>query len=147
LASLTLWVAGEETHLPQGTHAMKIRTFLAATAALSLVAGTDIAFANDGDDEDTGDQTQQDRSAPADQSMTDQGYNQHWFSSTGYGPHDEQADQTRALNRDQLGADHNGPSDDRDDEDVQGPRDDAAPADADDDDDDDDQGAPPPESR
>jgi len=126
---------------------MKIRTLLAATATLSLVFGTGIALANDGDDEDN-DQTTRDRSAPADQSMTDQGYSEHWFSSTGYGPHDEQADQTRALNRDQLGADHNGRSDDRDDEDMQGPRDDATPSDADDDDDeDDDQGAPPPEGR
>jgi hypothetical protein len=122
---------------------MKIRTLLAATAALSLVAATGIAFANDDDDEDAGDQTR-DRGAAADQSMTDQGYSERWFSSTGYGPNDEQASQTRALNREQLDADHNGSSDERDDQDMQGPRDDAAPPDADEDDE---EGAPPPEDR
>jgi hypothetical protein len=119
---------------------MKMRTLLIASAAVSLIAGTGFAFAQDADGDSASDQTYRDQSNAPDQSMTDQGYSQHWFSSTGYGPNDDQADQTRALNRDQLKSDHTGPSDDRDDEDMPGPSDNSAPADADDDD----RSAPPP---
>lgn len=115
---------------------MTTRAFLAAVSILSLAAGTGFAFANDADDEGTDDQSYQQQSDAPDHSMTDQGYSQRWFSSTGYGPNDDQADETRELNRQALTADHEGStagSDMDDDEDIQGPSDDAAPADADDD--------------
>jgi hypothetical protein len=118
-----------------------------AAAAASLLGGSGVAYANGNDDEDRNDQSYQTPSSDqADQNTTDQGYDRHWFSATGYGPHDEQADQTRALNNEQLG--HGGEVDQRGDDrdDMQGPADDDA-APADDDDDDDDDRAPPPDDR
>jgi hypothetical protein len=118
---------------------MKTKTRHWAAAAASLFAGAGFAYAND-DDQDVTDQTHQDQGDQnADQSISDQGYNPHWFSSTGYGPNDEQADQTRQLNREQIGTGGRvDPGEMRgqdDDQDIQGPSDDAAP-DADDNDDD-----------
>src|SRR5262249_42947110 len=114
---------------------MTTRAFLAAVSILSLAAGTGFAFANDADDEGTDDQSYQQQSNAPDHSMTDQGYSQRWFSSTGYGPNDDQADQTRELNRQALTADHEGSTagGDADDEDIQGPSDNSMPADEDDD--------------
>jgi len=104
---------------------MTIRTLLMTAAAASLLGATGIAYANDSDDEDRNDQSYQTPSSDqADQNMSDQGYNRHWFSSTGYGPNDDQADQTRALNKEQL--ENRGQVRDRgdDQEDIQGPADD-----------------------
>jgi len=116
---------------------MTTRAFLTAISILSLATGTGIAFANDdADDQGSDDQSYQQQSNAPDQSLTDQGYSRRWFSSTGYGPNDEQAEQTRELNRQALTADHDGSSSGMDDEDIQGPSDEAAPADDDNDADD-----------
>jgi hypothetical protein len=122
---------------------MKIRTLLIASAAASLIAGAGTAFAAADDDQGAPDESYQDQPNAPDQSMSDQGYSQHWFSSTGYGPNDEQADETRALNREQVerAGEVNDRDRDRDDMgDRQGPSDDEGPAD-----DDDDRGPPPDE--
>ena len=94
------------------------RQLFIAAAAVSIIAGASIGFAfADDQDRDQG-------------ATNDQGYSDHWFSSTGYGPNDDQADATRALNREQMG--HHGAVNedrrDRDDRDMQGPSDnDASP--------------------
>jgi hypothetical protein len=116
---------------------MKTTTLLIAATAVSLVAGTGFAFANDADDQASDDQIQQDEASTPNQSMSDQGYSERWFSSTGYGPNDEQAEQTRALNRQQIeqAGEVNARDQDDQDDSIQGPSDAAAP-DADDEDDD-----------
>ena len=68
------------------------------------------------------------------QSAEQNGYSEHWFSATGYGPNDDQANDTRALNNEQLqnhgaGGQDAAHSHDRD---MQGPSDNDQPADTND---------------
>ena len=88
------------------------RQLFIAAAAVSIIAGASIGFAfADDQDRDQG-------------ATNDQGYSDHWFSSTGYGPSDDQADATRALNREQL--ENGGVVNERnhgDNRDIQGPSD------------------------
>jgi len=111
---------------------MKTKTFLVTLAAAAILTGASVGFAS----ADAADQGENDPSyssqhgrdpgdgAREDRDMTEQGYNARWFSASGYGPNDEQADATRALNNEQLASrglahDMQGPSDDADDNDDQ----------------------------
>lgn len=75
---------------------MKMRTLYLALAAAAVVTGGAAGFAS-AQDNDSAPPTQQ-----ADQSSYQQDYSQHWFSPSGFGPNDSQAEETRALNRAQL---------------------------------------------
>ncbi len=113
---------------------MKTKTLLVTLAAAAIITGAGAGFAS----ADAADQGENDPSYTSqhgrdpgaiaredrDQDMNEQGYDARWFSPSGYGAHDEQADATRALNNEQLGGrgrahddDMQGPSDDADDND------------------------------
>lgn len=77
---------------------MKMRTLFLALAAASVVTGGAAGFASAQDDFTNGDTNTQDR----DEASYQQDYNPRWFSPSGFGPNDSQADETRALNRAQL---------------------------------------------
>jgi len=77
---------------------MKMRTLYLALAAAAVVAGGAAGFASAQDsDTDSGPAPQQ-----ADAGSYQQDYSPHWFSTSGFGPNDSQAEETRALNRAQL---------------------------------------------
>ena len=89
---------------------MRTRIFLITAAAVALVTGAGLAFADNADqgrdDQSTANQNNRDRGdqdrQDATQGTNPQDYSEHWFSPTGYGPNDDQADATRALNNKQL---------------------------------------------
>ena len=117
---------------------MKTRTLLFALAASAIVTSgaARVAFAED--------VYQANNSEPQDldQDTNEQGYSLHWFSPSGFGANDDQADETRALNRAQL--ENGGQIQDVDDDDMQGATDDDNDADQDDDQTHDQSEAPPP---
>ena len=77
---------------------MKMRTLYFALAAAAVVTGGAAGFASAQDsDTDNGPAPLQ-----ADEGSYQQDYSPHWFSSSGFGPNDSQAEETRALNRAQL---------------------------------------------
>jgi hypothetical protein len=117
---------------------MKPKTFVMTLAAVAVITGAGAGFASaDAADQGANDssyssQHGRDPGAAAredrDESTTERGYDSRWFSPSGYGHNDEQADATRALNNEQLAS---GGRDDN--EDVQGPSDDDNDADENDD--------------
>jgi hypothetical protein len=111
---------------------MKPRTFVFTLAAAAIITGAGAGFASaDAADQGANDSSYSSQHGrdPGDRSCGDrdqggmgtseQSYDSRWFSSSGYGPNDEQADATRALNNEQLA--NRGRVDD---DDMQGPSDD-----------------------
>ncbi|MEQ1754739.1 MAG: hypothetical protein ABL973_11470 [Micropepsaceae bacterium] len=97
---------------------MKTSTVFIALAAAAIVTGGAAGFAS------ADDATPQDVASTQelDVATYEQDYSPHWFSASGYGPNDDQADETRALNRAQL--ENGGQIQDADDDEMQGASDD-----------------------
>ena len=115
---------------------MKTKTLLVTLAAAAIITGAGAGFASaDAADQGANDPSYSSQhgrdpgdSAREDRDINEQGYDARWFSASGYGPNDDQADATRALNNEQLGGHRRA-------HDMQGPSDDDNGADADDNDD------------
>ena len=106
---------------------MKMSTVFFALAAAAVVTGGAAGFASADDAYPQDSASLQNR----DSGTYEQDYSPHWFSPSGYGPNDNQADETRALNRAQL--ENGGQVQDVDDDQMQGASDDDNDTDQDED--------------